>query len=134
MSRKKKKIRALRTRFGVVDLDSDKTYKYLPKDANKLDDLMFKEIGKTLVYMDYLPSRKGLYNKKKLKATKAFMKRKGFTTRREADQFLNCGYYQRQRIYKLIKNFVANRHKHYKDVKWLREQVFLMQDETENQC
>jgi hypothetical protein len=119
---------------GTVDLDSPKTYKYLPKDKDKLDDMMFRDIGRALVYMDYLVSRKGLYNKRKIKVTEGFMKRKRFGTKREADAFLNSGYYQRQRIYKLIKNFADNRSKHFNDVKWLREQVFLFQNETENQC
>ena len=40
--------------FGEeVDLDNPETYKYLPDDLKKLDDMMFKEIGQALVYMDY---------------------------------------------------------------------------------
>jgi hypothetical protein len=35
-----------------VDLDDPKTYEYLPNDCRKLDDLMFCEIGKVLVYIN----------------------------------------------------------------------------------
>ena len=46
----------------------------------------------------------------------------------------NGGYYQRQRVYKLIKNFAENRRHNYGNIMWLKEQVYLFQDETENMC
>ena len=50
------------------------------------------------------------------------------------DARYNCGYYQRQRVYKLIKNFAENRKNNYKNILWYKEQIFLLQDETENMC
>lgn len=102
---------------GVVDLNKSSTYSYLPKTEKELDNKMFEEIGKAVVYMDYFPTRKSYYPKKRPK-----------------NKLLRSGYEQRVRVEKLIKKFAADRHKYYGDVKWLREQVFLFQDETENMC
>lgn len=101
--------------FGEeFDLDNPDTYKHLPDDLNKLDNMMFKEIGQALVYMDYF--RKELFLKKD-------------------DYYHNSGgFNQRQRIKKLIKDFSENRHKNYKNKMWYKEQIFLFQDETENMC
>ena len=93
----------------IVDLDDLKTYKHLPNDCNKLDDLMFKEIGMAICYMDYF----------------------------HADIFNNgsgSGLQQRQRINNLIYDFTKNRINNYSNVIWYQEQVFLFQDETENMC
>lgn len=119
-----------------VDLDNDSTYDYLPKTANELEDRMYREIGKALVYMDYLPSRKDCYPKRKLKPKFAPLSDWGIKGKKGEKRvdYNNCGWYQRQRIYKLIKNFAENRHNHYGDVKWLREQVYLFEDECENMC
>jgi len=38
------------------------------------------------------------------------------------------------RIHKLIEGFAKERKNNYGNVKWLREQVFIFQDETENMC
>lgn len=47
-------MREFKDSFGYVyDLDDPKTYEYLPDDVNKLDDLMFKEIGMAVVYTTY---------------------------------------------------------------------------------
>jgi hypothetical protein len=92
--------------FGEeVDLDNPETYKHLPDDLRKLDDMMFKEIGQTLVYMNYF--RKEYYptNDK-----------------------------QRKREKVLIKNFAENRHNNHQNIMWYKEQIFLFQDETENMC
>ncbi len=38
-------MRKFKTAWGdIVDLDSSKTYKYLPKNCRELDDMMFKLI------------------------------------------------------------------------------------------
>lgn len=42
--------------------------------------------------------------------------------------------YQCNRIHALVTKFANNRSDHYDDIKWLREQVFIFQDETENMC
>lgn len=112
-----------------VDLDNPKTYKYLPKDSKSLDALMFKEIGYALVYMDYFPSRKGLYPKKK--KTPKMVKHPYSNKKVDID---NCSYDQRVRVYRLIKKFADNRHKNYDNIMWLKEQIFLFQDEIENMC
>ncbi len=46
----------------------------------------------------------------------------------------NSGYNQRQRVYKLIKYFADNRKDNYDNLMWLKEQCFLLDDETENMC
>lgn len=100
--------------FGEeVDLDNPDTYKYLPDDLKKLDDMMFKEIGQALVYMDYF--RREHFPKINIKN-------------------LNSGFSQRRRVIDLIKNFANNRHHNYQNVMWYKEQIFLFQDETENMC
>ena len=38
---------------GVVDLDDEKIYSYLPDNTEDLDNLMFREIGQALVYVKY---------------------------------------------------------------------------------
>ena|SRR3989344_1400353 len=119
---------------GAVDLDNPKTYKYLPNDVRKLDDKMFTEIGKALVYMDWLPSRMDGFPKKKIKISPAKIKVRKFSSRKEADLWYNCGWYQRQRVYKLIVKFVKGRHQNWKNVMWFKEQVFVFQEETDNMC
>ena len=107
-----------------VDLDDDLTYSHLPKTETGLDDMMFKEIGYATVYMNYFPDRKKLFPVKKPKTP----------TKTTKTHLSLSGYAQRERVEKLIKYFAENRDKHYGDVKWLREQVFLFQDEIENMC
>ncbi len=47
-------MREFRTAFfGTVDLDDPKTYEYLPQTERALDDKMFEEIGKALVYVKH---------------------------------------------------------------------------------
>lgn len=94
--------------FGEeVDLDNPETFSYLPDDPKQLDDMMFKEIGQALVYMDFFHPR-------------------WFTEGKDGGQ--------RKKVMERIKYFADNRKEHYGDVKWLKEQVFLIQDETENMC
>lgn len=100
--------------FGkVVDLDKPETYNHLPDDLGKLDDMMFKEIGQALVYMDYF--RKEYFPKLNIKGN-------------------NSGFSQRKRVMDLIKKFADNRHNNYQNKMWYKEQIFLFQDETENMC
>ena len=41
---------------------------------------------------------------------------------------------QRKRINEFMKNYSENHLKNYDNVLWLKEQVFLFQDEIENMC
>ena len=118
-----------------VDLDNPKTYKHLPKTDRELDDLMLQKIGYALVYMDYFPSRKSMFPTKKVKSKMISIKAwyPNSKSKRKVD-INNSGWQQRQRVYKLIKNFADNRSKKWGDVKWFREQVFMFDDETENMC
>ena len=113
-----------------VDLDDPKTYDYLPKTTKELDALMFKEIGYAIHYMDYLPSRKGLFPKRKRKPN---MVKHPFAKNKMID-CANVSYNQRKRVEALILNFSTNRQENNNNVLWYQEQVFLFQDETENMC
>ena len=89
--------------FGeVVDLDSDETYRHLPKTYKELEKLMFSEIGIALVYIKHF----------------------------HPDWDEN----QSNRINKLVESFANERGSNYSNVIWLREQVFIFQDEIENMC
>ena len=112
-----------------VDLDSAKTYKYLPNDLKELDNLMFLEIGYALVYMDYFPDTKKMFPSKK-----QTIKMITHPYNNKKVDKNNCGWQQRQRVLKLIKNFAKNRQNNYENKMWLKEQIFLFQDETENMC
>ena len=109
--------------FGEeVDLDDPQTYDYLPDDTKKLDDMMFSEIGKAIVYMDYFHPE--IFPKKRTRMLNPY------TNKVVAD----CGWTQRKRIYKLIEEFAENRRHHYDDILWLKEQIYIFTDETENMC
>lgn len=99
-----------------VDLDDPNTYSYLPDDVKLLDDMMFKDIGYALCYMDYFHPE--MFPKKKT----------------ESKDLNGASYSQRIRVYNLIKEFTNTRHFHYSDVLWYKEKVFLFQDEIENMC
>lgn len=118
-----------------VDLDDPKTYKHLPDNEKELDNIMFKEIGYALVYMDYFPERKGFFPKRKRKPEMVKLKDifPNIKSNKEVDKN-NASYDQRQRIYKLIKNFAENRRHNCGNIMWFKEQVYLFQDETENMC
>lgn len=122
--------------FGKVDLNDPKTFEYLPNTEKELDVLMFKEIGYALVYMDYFPSRKGLFPKRKKKDV--FVPLSEWLPRsKNRDKMVeinNCSYDQRQRIYKLIQEFATERKNNCGNLKWYKEKIFLFQDETENMC
>lgn len=90
-----------------VDLDNPETYCYLPNNSKELDNRMFRDIGYALVYMDWF----------------------------HHDIFLtDYGWEQRVRVKKLIDYFAEERKNHYNDILWLKEQVFLFEDEIENMC
>jgi len=93
--------------FGEkVDLDDPETYNYLPNNCKDLDKLMFKEIGYALVYVNYFhPEWSEIGGNEQIK-----------------------------RVHNLIKNFADDRANHYDDLMWLKEQVFIFQDEIENMC
>jgi len=86
----------------VVDLDVDETYSWLPQTTKELDNKMFEEIGKALVYVGYFHP--------------------------------DWDDKQRWRIHKLVEAFATERRNNYGDIKWLREQLFMFIDETENMC
>ena len=128
-----------------VDLDDPKTYEYLPNTTKELRDLMYRKIGYAIVYMDYLPSRKGLFPKSKSK--NEFVKLSEFYPNSENGESLieinNGSYNQRQRVYQLIKDFAENENgrsytedeqKKQENLMWYKEQVFLFEDEIENMC
>lgn len=122
-----------------VDLDDPKTYYYLPNTTKELDNLMFAEIGKALVYMDYFKDRKKFFPKRKVKPEMVkvrdlFPNSKHHKNSDKEIDINNGGYDQRQRVYKLIQHFADNRRHNYDNIMWLKEQVFLFQDETENMC
>ena len=133
-------MRKYQPAFGPkVDLDDPKTYSYLPNTAEELDRLMFREIGYALVYMDYFKDRKKFFPKRKRKSEMVKVKdlfpnsKHHKNSDREID-INNGGYDQRQRVYKLIQYFADNRRHNYDNIMWLKEQVYLFQDETENMC
>lgn len=99
----------------IVDLDNPDTYTHLPDNLKELDDMMFKEIGQALVYMDYF--RREIFPKS-ISYTKPD----------------NSGFSQRKRVNDLIKKFAEDRHNNYQNKMWYKEQIFLFQDETENMC
>ena len=89
----------------MVDLDDPKVYNYLPQNVKDLGNLMLKEIGYALSYMDYI--HPDVFDDK-------------------------CD--QRIRVKKLITDFWKKRKNNYENIDWYKEQIFLFQDETENMC
>jgi len=88
-----------------VDLDDQMTYSHLPDEANQLRDILFKDFGWAKLYMDYLHSDVFKKNDK-----------------------------QRARIDQFMKNYSESHLENYDNILWLKEQVFLFQDEIENMC
>lgn len=88
-----------------VDLDNPETYSYLPDNANQLRDILFKNFGWSQLYMNYL----------------------------HPDVF-DENDIQRIRINEFMKKYSENHLKNYENLIWLKEQVFLFQDEIENMC
>lgn len=116
----------------IVDLDNPETYKYLPKTVKALDEMMFSEIGKSICYMDFW--HPDIFGKEKQEPDMS----RGWTEEDIAngwpDAHANSGYYQRLRVYELIKDFTDNRKHNYENVLWYQEQIFKFQNETENMC
>lgn len=90
-----------------VDLDDPQTYNYLPKTIKELRDLMFREIGYSICYMDF-------WNRD------VFHEMESVT--------------QRGKVEALIKSFTENEKQNYENLSWYQEQVFLFQDAIENMC
>lgn len=120
-------MRKFKSMFGEVDLDDPKTYKHLSNTWRALDALMFKEIGYALVYMNYFKDRRDMFPTKKEKPDMV----KSPYSNKKIDMN-NSGYYQRIRVNKLIQKFADNRQKVDYNLMWLKEQIFLFQQETEN--
>ena len=93
-----------------VDLDDPKTYDYIKEDTIEgLEQKMFAEIGMSVCYMHiYMPDIFVVKN------------RSG----------------QKDRVWVLMKKFWNGRLKAHREnnIMWFKEQIFLFQDETENQC
>jgi hypothetical protein len=96
----------------TVDLDDVAIYAHLPSTRDELDDRMWKNIGFALSYMDY-------------------MNRESFP--------MDCA--QRIRVTHLVARFCREGHEERgdgtlkrSDPQWLREQVFVFEDEIENMC
>ncbi len=115
-----------------IDLDNPETYKHLPNSMNELDGRVFYKIGYSICYMDFWHPE--VFNKEKIEPDMS----RDWTLEEIAagwpDAVANFGYYQRQRVYKLIENFTKNRHNNWGNILWFKEQVFLIEDEIENMC
>ena len=92
----------------IVDLDNTEIYDYLPNDVKQLDEKMFSEIGMALCYMNIW--HPDIWGKPKMDGG------------------------QKKRVMKMIRNFCRERKNYYGDILWLKEQIFLFQEETENMC
>lgn len=114
-----------------VDLDNPETYKHLPNTIKELDKMMFREIGYSICYMDY-------WHKDVFKLERREPVLDDWTDEEISQGYpegmANSGFNQRQRVYKLIENFTKNRKEKWDDIMWFKEQVFLLDDETENMC
>src|SRR5208283_2828039 len=95
----------------IVDLDDPDTYKYLPDVENDLDNMMFREIGKAICYMDYW--HPDIFDKEKREPYPDIKWTQEEIEKDWPDQHANCGYYQRLRVYELIKIFTENRRTNY---------------------
>lgn len=95
----------------TVDLDDPTIYEYLPNTSDELFDRMCKEIGYALSYMDFI----------------------------HRDVFPSDDP-QRIRVLELIAKFwreekeFPNGQRRRLDVAWMKEQVYIFEDETENMC
>lgn len=113
-----------------VDLDDHEIYSYLPDDIDRLDDKMEMLIGRTILYMNYYPDR----------GTELFPLVKQEPDMVESGYGLvdvnNCGWYQRVRVEKLIKQYAEGKRDAVisKNTMWFKEQIFLFQNEIENMC
>lgn len=93
--------------FGdECDLDDPKLYSYLPDDFYELRNILFKEIGYSYWYMNYLHNYSGYL---------------GFES-------------QKERIHIMIKDFTDNYNENINNIMWIKEKIFLFQNEIENMC
>lgn len=108
------------------DLDDPRTFQNFPTTIDELEKKMFSEIGMALCYMDYM--RAPYFDEHKAEdyplVDEANLKR------------LNSGYNQRLRVNALIKTYCDERLKRMRanDIMWFKQQIFIFQDEVENQC
>ena len=96
----------------TVDLDDEAIYAHLPSTHEELRDRMWKDIGYALSYMDYIHrDRFPLDNEQRIRVTV-------LVTRfwREGCEDLESG---------TLKRSVP---------RWLREQIYVFEDEIENMC
>ena len=89
-----------------VDLDDSNTYNHLPQNIQELRKLMFSEIGYSYLYMNFWHS----------------------------DVFSKNDGGQKDRILKLIENFIKNECTNRRNITWTQEQIYIFQDEIENMC
>lgn len=97
---------------GHVDLDDESIYEHLPNTRDELTARMWQEIGYALSYMDYIHRESYPMDSR-----------------------------QRIRVMELVARFWREGREELEDgtlksanVRWLREQVFVFQDEIENMC
>jgi len=119
--------------FGPeVDLDNPETYKHLPQTIEELNDRMLKNIGYATCYMDYW--HPDIFLKEKGEPDFSRHWSENEINMGWPDSIINSGYYQRQRVYKLIEDFTSNRRENWHNLQWFLEQVYMFEDETENMC
>ena len=90
---------------GVVDLDDESTYEHLIGTFGELKNLMYAKIGYYYCYVEF-------YYKDIFKTENK----------------------QKNRVKKLIKNFTENIHENNNNILWIKEQIFIFDDEIENMC
>lgn len=121
---------------GKVDLDDPATYDYLPNTEKELSNLMFKEIGYAICYMDFFSGREGYFPKEKQPEEWTTLGEM-FPDAKHPEvkiDIANCSYNQRMDVYEKIKNFCDNRKDNFENLQWYKEQIFLFQDLIENMC
>ena len=100
----------------TADLDDDAVYRHLPAAADELRDRMLRQVGFALSYMDFIHRDAfPLDNPQRVRVTKLVAK------------FWREGYKDRDRD-------LVDAALKVTDPKWLREQVFVFEDEIENMC
>ena len=90
-------------------------------NVRRLNDLMLKKIGYAYAYMNHWHPEIWGENPKPLPK-----KHPRFGQRPDGGQ--------RTRVLKLIDNFCKERDKNWENPKWFKEQIYLLDDETENMC
>lgn len=116
----------------IIDLDDSEIYKHLPNTMNELNDRMLREIGYATCYMDYWHPHIFEKEKREPEMDKDWSEEE--IANEWPDMVANSGFYQRQRVYKLIENFTKGRKDNWENLQWFKEQIFLFEDEIENMC